>query len=131
MKATQKTLGMAWGSNSRSSSRSSFRNSPFSDFDASEASIRCIQTLRVTATIRRTQKTLGMAWGPKSHSSSRSSFCNSPFSDFGREPCNTLGIFGFWCWSGYWVSIHSAHTSLMDLLQSYPPLQFQILQLLW
>ncbi|XP_059591918.1 DNA repair protein REV1 isoform X4 [Vitis vinifera] len=28
----QKTLGMAWGSNSRSSSRSSFRNSPFSDF---------------------------------------------------------------------------------------------------
>ncbi|KAK3035760.1 hypothetical protein RJ639_033462 [Escallonia herrerae] len=28
----QKTLGVAWGSNSRSSSRSSFRNSPFSDF---------------------------------------------------------------------------------------------------
>ncbi|CAN1289240.1 DNA repair protein REV1 [Linum perenne] len=28
----QKTLGMAWGSNSLSSSRSSFRNSPFSDF---------------------------------------------------------------------------------------------------
>ncbi|KAL8255397.1 hypothetical protein R6Q59_033618 [Mikania micrantha] len=28
----QKTLGMAWGSNSRSSSRSSFRNSPFTDF---------------------------------------------------------------------------------------------------
>ncbi|KAK9287385.1 hypothetical protein L1049_015803 [Liquidambar formosana] len=31
-KTNQKTLGMAWGSNSRSSSRSSFRNSPFSDF---------------------------------------------------------------------------------------------------
>ncbi|XP_057502579.1 DNA repair protein REV1 isoform X2 [Actinidia eriantha] len=31
-KTAQKTLGMAWGSNSRSSSRSSFRNSPFSDF---------------------------------------------------------------------------------------------------
>ncbi|KAJ9561161.1 hypothetical protein OSB04_006321 [Centaurea solstitialis] len=28
----QKTLGMAWGSNSRSSSRSSFRSSPFTDF---------------------------------------------------------------------------------------------------
>ncbi|WCJ17827.1 DNA-directed DNA polymerase [Euphorbia peplus] len=28
----QKTLGMAWGANSLSSSRSSFRNSPFSDF---------------------------------------------------------------------------------------------------
>ncbi|KAK2985827.1 hypothetical protein RJ640_018693 [Escallonia rubra] len=28
----QKTLGVAWGSHSRSSSRSSFRNSPFSDF---------------------------------------------------------------------------------------------------
>ncbi|GER26090.1 DNA polymerase IV [Striga asiatica] len=28
----QKTLGMAWGANSRSSSRSAFRNSPFSDF---------------------------------------------------------------------------------------------------
>ncbi|KAL3515331.1 hypothetical protein ACH5RR_022233 [Cinchona calisaya] len=28
----QKTLGMAWGSNSRSSSRSAFRNSPFPDF---------------------------------------------------------------------------------------------------
>ncbi|KAI3695596.1 hypothetical protein L1987_78594 [Smallanthus sonchifolius] len=28
----QKTLGMAWGSNSRSSSRSSFRGSPFTDF---------------------------------------------------------------------------------------------------
>lgn len=31
-KTNQKTLGMAWGSNSRSSSRSSFRSSPFSDF---------------------------------------------------------------------------------------------------
>ncbi|KAL0454288.1 UNVERIFIED_CONTAM: DNA repair protein REV1 [Sesamum latifolium] len=31
-KAAQKPLGMAWGSNSRSSSRSAFRNSPFSDF---------------------------------------------------------------------------------------------------
>ncbi|CAL5438082.1 unnamed protein product [Camellia sinensis] len=31
-KTTQKTLGVAWGSNSRSSSLSSFRNSPFSDF---------------------------------------------------------------------------------------------------
>ncbi|XP_052196015.1 DNA repair protein REV1 isoform X3 [Diospyros lotus] len=31
-KTTQKTLGVGWGSNSRSSSRSSFRNSPFSDF---------------------------------------------------------------------------------------------------
>ncbi|XP_059647846.1 DNA repair protein REV1 isoform X2 [Cornus florida] len=31
-KTNQKTLGMAWGPNSRSSSRSSFRNSPFSDF---------------------------------------------------------------------------------------------------
>ncbi|KAI3448143.1 hypothetical protein Pfo_004808 [Paulownia fortunei] len=31
-KTAQKTLGMAWGANSRSSSRSSFRNSPFSDF---------------------------------------------------------------------------------------------------
>ncbi|XP_027106030.1 DNA repair protein REV1 isoform X2 [Coffea arabica] len=28
----QKTLGMAWGANSRSSSRSAFRNSPFPDF---------------------------------------------------------------------------------------------------
>ncbi|GFQ07259.1 DNA repair protein rev1 [Phtheirospermum japonicum] len=28
----QKTLGMAWGASSRSSSRSAFRNSPFSDF---------------------------------------------------------------------------------------------------
>ncbi|XP_031272690.1 DNA repair protein REV1 isoform X4 [Pistacia vera] len=31
-KSNQKTLGVAWGSNSLSSSRSSFRNSPFSDF---------------------------------------------------------------------------------------------------
>ncbi|KAL5857814.1 hypothetical protein ACOSQ3_005272 [Xanthoceras sorbifolium] len=31
-KSNQKTLGMAWGSNSLSSSRSSFRKSPFSDF---------------------------------------------------------------------------------------------------
>lgn len=31
-KVNQKTLGVAWGSNSRSSSRSSFRSSPFSDF---------------------------------------------------------------------------------------------------
>ncbi|KAI4295713.1 hypothetical protein L6164_035729 [Bauhinia variegata] len=31
-KTNQKTLGMAWGSNSLSSSRSSFRNSAFSDF---------------------------------------------------------------------------------------------------
>ncbi|KAL7002869.1 hypothetical protein U1Q18_004028 [Sarracenia purpurea var. burkii] len=31
-KTTQKTLGMSWGANSPSSSRSSFRNSPFSDF---------------------------------------------------------------------------------------------------
>ncbi|KAI7992717.1 DNA repair protein REV1 [Camellia lanceoleosa] len=31
-KTTQKTLGVAWGSNSRSSSLFSFRNSPFSDF---------------------------------------------------------------------------------------------------
>ncbi|XAR52879.1 hypothetical protein NMG60_11021198 [Bertholletia excelsa] len=31
-RTSQKTLGMAWGANSRSSSRSSFRNSPFSDF---------------------------------------------------------------------------------------------------
>ncbi|KAK5770569.1 hypothetical protein PVK06_046720 [Gossypium arboreum] len=31
-KSNQKTLGMAWGSNSLSSSRSSFRSSPFSDF---------------------------------------------------------------------------------------------------
>ncbi|KAK4405190.1 DNA repair protein REV1 [Sesamum angolense] len=31
-KTAQKSLGMAWGSNSRSSSRSTFRNSPFSDF---------------------------------------------------------------------------------------------------
>ncbi|KAG4110337.1 hypothetical protein ERO13_D13G043200v2 [Gossypium hirsutum] len=30
--SNQKTLGMAWGSNSLSSSRSSFRSSPFSDF---------------------------------------------------------------------------------------------------
>ncbi|XP_047338649.1 DNA repair protein REV1 [Impatiens glandulifera] len=30
-KASQKTLGMAWGANSRSASRSSFRSSPFSD----------------------------------------------------------------------------------------------------
>ncbi|KAF7129335.1 hypothetical protein RHSIM_Rhsim10G0162000 [Rhododendron simsii] len=30
-KTTQKTLGMAWGPNSRSASRSSFLNSPFSD----------------------------------------------------------------------------------------------------
>uniref|UniRef100_A0A2P2KDF9 Uncharacterized protein n=1 Tax=Rhizophora mucronata TaxID=61149 RepID=A0A2P2KDF9_RHIMU len=28
----QKTLGMAWGANSLSASRSSFRSSPFSDF---------------------------------------------------------------------------------------------------
>ncbi|CAK9187090.1 unnamed protein product [Ilex paraguariensis] len=31
-KTNQKTLGVAWGANSRSSSRSSFRDSPFSDF---------------------------------------------------------------------------------------------------
>ena len=31
-KTSQKTLGVAWGSNSRSSSRSSFSNSPFSNF---------------------------------------------------------------------------------------------------
>uniref|UniRef100_A0A7N0TNI1 DNA repair protein REV1 n=1 Tax=Kalanchoe fedtschenkoi TaxID=63787 RepID=A0A7N0TNI1_KALFE len=31
-KENQKTLGMAWGANSRSSSRSSFRSAPFSDF---------------------------------------------------------------------------------------------------
>ncbi|XP_040940549.1 DNA repair protein REV1 isoform X7 [Gossypium hirsutum] len=31
-KSNQRTLGMAWGSNSLSSSRSSFRSSPFSDF---------------------------------------------------------------------------------------------------
>ncbi|GMY38593.1 DNA repair protein REV1 isoform X1 [Fagus crenata] len=31
-KTDQKTLGVAWGSNSRSSSRSSFHNSPFSNF---------------------------------------------------------------------------------------------------
>ncbi|XWS62960.1 hypothetical protein CRYUN_Cryun06bG0055600 [Craigia yunnanensis] len=31
-KSNQKTLGMAWGANSLSSSRSSFRSSPFSDF---------------------------------------------------------------------------------------------------
>ncbi|GMH02833.1 hypothetical protein Nepgr_004672 [Nepenthes gracilis] len=31
-KTTQKTLGVAWGSSSLSSSRSSFRNAPFSDF---------------------------------------------------------------------------------------------------
>ncbi|PIN17326.1 Translesion DNA polymerase - REV1 deoxycytidyl transferase [Handroanthus impetiginosus] len=31
-KTAQKTLGMAWGANSHSSSRSAFRNSPFSDF---------------------------------------------------------------------------------------------------
>ncbi|XP_020553189.1 DNA repair protein REV1 isoform X2 [Sesamum indicum] len=31
-KTAQKPQGMAWGSNSRSSSRSAFRNSPFSDF---------------------------------------------------------------------------------------------------
>ncbi|XP_031381989.1 DNA repair protein REV1 isoform X1 [Punica granatum] len=31
-KVNQKTLGVAWGANSRSSSRSSFRSSPFSDF---------------------------------------------------------------------------------------------------
>ncbi|PPD93100.1 hypothetical protein GOBAR_DD09956 [Gossypium barbadense] len=34
-KSNQKTLGMAWGSNSLSSSRSSFRSSPFSDFGRS------------------------------------------------------------------------------------------------
>lgn len=31
-KTAQKTLGMAWGANSLSSSHSAFRNSPFSDF---------------------------------------------------------------------------------------------------
>ncbi|CAK7330023.1 unnamed protein product [Dovyalis caffra] len=33
-KSKQKTLGMAWGANSLSSSRSSFRNSPFSNFSS-------------------------------------------------------------------------------------------------
>ncbi|MFQ6649298.1 hypothetical protein Gotur_022706 [Gossypium turneri] len=36
--SNQKTLGMAWGSNSLSSSRSSFRSSPFSDFGRSFSS---------------------------------------------------------------------------------------------
>nr|GMD41077.1 DNA repair protein REV1 isoform X1 [Ipomoea batatas]GME07633.1 DNA repair protein REV1 isoform X1 [Ipomoea batatas] len=31
-KTSQKTLGMAWGANSRSSSRPAFSHSPFSDF---------------------------------------------------------------------------------------------------
>ncbi|PSS20774.1 ATP-dependent DNA helicase [Actinidia chinensis var. chinensis] len=68
--ATQKTLGMTWGSNSRYSSRSSFLNSPFSDFGRSFAVKLYRQSNRSKSTVLRQFYLKQFHFSPQINSSS-------------------------------------------------------------